>query len=122
MSLRIFADHCIPNSVTATLRTQGHDVRRLRDYLPQDAPDPRVIEQAQADDCILLSLNGDFADIVTYPPRLYRGILSLQLHNHPEILPDLTRCLTAYLDAHEDMGHYRGRLFIVEVHRIRMRG
>ena len=47
-----------------------------------------VIAKAQEIDAILLSLNGDFADIVNYPPTNYRGIVALQMRNHSEILPN----------------------------------
>lgn len=60
---------------------------RLREHLATDSKDPAVIEKAQQLDCLLLSVNGDFADIVKYPPRAYRGIISLQIRNHPEVLP-----------------------------------
>jgi predicted nuclease of predicted toxin-antitoxin system len=84
MPLRFFADHCVPNSVGVALSGAGHEVHRLRDHLPTDSPDPDVIAKAQDLDAILVSLNGDFADIVTYPPAAYRGIVSLQVRNHPE--------------------------------------
>jgi hypothetical protein len=37
----------------------------------------------------LISLNGYFADIVAYPPGNYKGIVALQVRNHPEIIPEL---------------------------------
>ena len=51
----------------------------LEDLLPVDSSDAVVIAKAQEVNAILLSLNGDFADIVTYPPRNYRGIVALQM-------------------------------------------
>jgi hypothetical protein len=66
-------------------------------------------------------LNGDFADIVNYPPKNYRGIFALQLGNHSENLPKLIARLTAYLKVHNTMDHYRGKLLVVEVDRIRIR-
>ena len=68
-----------------------------------------------------LSLNGDFADIVTYPPENYTGTIALQMRNHPEIIPQLMRRLTSYLDRYAAMEHYREKLFVVEVDRIRIR-
>lgn len=68
MSLRFFADNCVSNMMMAALRDDGHQVLRLKDHLPTESADPAVIAKAQELDCILLSLNGDFADIVTYPP------------------------------------------------------
>jgi len=122
MSLRFFADHCVPGSVIQILQEAGHEVLRLRDHIPPDSPDQLVISKAQELDAILLSLNGDFADIVTYPPVKYKGIVALQVRNHPEILPQLLERLRAYLSAHDDMEHYSGKLLIAETHRIRSRG
>ncbi len=121
MSLRLFADHCVSNFIIEYLRNTGHTVARLTDHLPADSPDPAVIAKVQALNSILISLNGDFADIVTYPPERYRGIISLQVRNHPEIIPQLMERLNGYMNLHPDMDHYKGRLFLAEVHRIRIR-
>jgi predicted nuclease of predicted toxin-antitoxin system len=121
MSVRLFADHCVPTEIVETLRRHGHDVVRLRDVMPVRAPDLRVIETAHELACVLLSLNGDFSDIVTYPPAEYRGIVAVQLHNHPEIIPQVMGQLLALLQAHPDAADYAGKLFIVEPHRIRIR-
>jgi len=81
MALRFLADHCISNSIVQTLRDANHDVQRLRDVLPVEPPDATVIAKAQDLDSILLSLNGDFADIVAYPPASYKGIIAIQVRN-----------------------------------------
>lgn len=122
MSLRFFVDHCIPGSVIRILRDAGYEVLRMRDYIPVDSPDQLVISKAQELNAILLSLNGDFANIVIYPPASFQGIVSLQVRNHPEIIPQLLERLRAYFLAHEDIEHYSGRLLIAETHRIRSRG
>lgn len=122
MSLRFFADHCVPTSMIQELRNAGHEVLRLRNYIPTDSPDELVISKAQELDCILISLNGDFADILTYPPARYKGIIALQMRNHPETAPQLLKRLNVYLLAHDDMSHYIGKLLIIESHRIRSRG
>jgi hypothetical protein len=85
------------------------------------SPDHVVIAKAQEIDSVLLSLNGDFADIVTYPPKKYKGIVALQMRNHSEILPHLLARLVAYLGHHSEMEHFRGKLFVVEADRIRIR-
>lgn len=121
MTLRFLADHCISNSIIQSLREARHEVVRLKDVLPVESPDALVIAKAQEISAILLSLNGDFADIVTYPPKKYRGIVALQMRNHAEALPHLMGRLTAYLAAYSAMEHYRGKLFVVELDRIRVR-
>ena len=121
MSLRFFSDHCVPMEVARRLGREGHQILLLRDLLPKRSPDPVVIAKAQELDCILISLNGGFADIVAYPPAKYKGIIALQLHNHPEVLPILLDRLTAYIRAHPNAAEYVGRLLLVEAHRIRIR-
>ena len=121
MALRLFADHCVATSVIDALTATGSEVLRLREHLATDSLDPAVIEKAHQLNCLLLSVNGDFADIVKYPPRDYRGIISLQVRNHPEVLPQIVAKLTAYVSAHPEMSHYQGKLFLFEAHRVRVR-
>jgi predicted nuclease of predicted toxin-antitoxin system len=121
VSLRLFSDQCVPAEITGTLRRYGHQVTLLREILFIRSLDPVVIAKAQELDAILLSLNGDFSDIVTYPPGNYRGIVGIQLHNHPEIIPQLMERLLAFLDAHPAQEFYHGKLLLVEVHRVRIR-
>jgi predicted nuclease of predicted toxin-antitoxin system len=64
MSLRFFSDQCVPAEITHILRRQGLQVSLLREVLPIRSIDPVAIAKAQELGAILLSLNGDFADIV----------------------------------------------------------
>lgn len=121
MSLRFFSDHCVPRDITEELLRRGHEVSLLRDHLPIHSPDTGVIAKAQELESLLLSLNGDFADIVAYPPARYRGIVAIQLHNHPEIIPALMARLGQFLADNPGPQYYCGKLFLVEVHRIRIR-
>lgn len=121
MSLGFFSDQCVPAEITGTLRRHGHQVILLREVLPIRSLDPVVIAKAQELGAILLSLNGDFSDIVSYAPARYLGIVAIQLHNHPEIIPPLMVRLLAFLDAHPAQEFYHGKLFLVEVHRVRIR-
>lgn len=86
-----------------------------------ESPDTLVIAKAQELAAILVSMNGDFADIVTYPPKNYKGIVALQMCNHAEVLDNLMLRLTGYLAVHSAMEHYQGKLLVVEVNRIRIR-
>jgi len=121
MSLRFFADQCISNFIIDTLQAAGHKVFRLKEHIPPDSPDSIVIQKARELDSILISLNGDFADIVMYPPSRYKGIFALQARNHPEIIPQLMQRLLNYLTVNTDMDYYSGKLFLIEVHRIRIK-
>lgn len=121
MSLPFLCDQCVPASIAEALRLAGHRVTLLREVLPIRAIDPDVLAKAQEIDAILLSLNGDFSDIVAYPPAASGGIIAVQLHNHPEIVPGLMRHLTSFLALHPERDFYRGKLLLAEVHRIRIR-
>jgi predicted nuclease of predicted toxin-antitoxin system len=121
MSLRFFADYCTSKYIIQELRDAGHEVLQLKNYISPDSSDPVVILKAQELDSILVSLNGDFVDIVTYPPAKYKGIIALQVRNHPEIIPQLMERLKNYLSANPETNHYKGKLFLIEVHRIRVK-
>ena len=93
----------------------------LREALPVRAVDPDVIAKARERNRILISLNGDFSDIVANPPEKYNGMMSFQLHNRPELIPQLQERLKSLLTLHPDQEYYKGKLFIIEAHRIRIR-
>jgi len=119
--LRFFIDQCVPRSVSQSLRDAGHEVELLRSHLPINAKDPDVIECAQRLDAVLLTLNGDFSDIINYPPDQFGGIVALQVRNHPEALPAIVMRLLTYLGEHNEREHWIGKLFLVEAHRVRIK-
>ena len=119
--IKLFADHCISNYSINYLDNLGFEVYRLKDHIPKESPDSIVISKAQELDSILLSLNSNFADIITYPPAKYRGIIALQLRNHPEIIPHTMKLLGDYLSKNPAMRHYAGKLFLIDSHRIRIK-
>jgi len=119
MPLRFFADHCIPNSIIQELQNAGYNVLRLKDHIPIESPDSKVLATAQELDAILLSLDGDFVNILNYPPDRYKGIIAFQIKNHPEVIPHLMRRLLSYFALHPDRDFYKGKLILLEVHRIR---
>ena len=121
MGLQIFADHCIPGKVIRALKEAGHEVLILKDYLPQDAPDKSVIAAAQREEAILLSLNGDFSDIVAFPPSDYKGIIALQIKNRTQGIEPLLSRLISYMERNSEQDLYKGLLILVEAHRIRIK-
>jgi predicted nuclease of predicted toxin-antitoxin system len=86
-----------------------------------DSPDPVVIQKAQECNALLLTLNGDFADLINYPPQRFKGIISIQLKNHPENIPLICEKLQVYIDEHPVMADFKGKLIVFEPHRIRVR-
>ena len=121
MNLRFFVDQCVPRSVVDALNNAGHEVLLLRDHLPIDSKYPEVIAWAQRLTAVLITLNGDFADIINYPPRQFGGIIALQIKNHPESLPAIIMRLLTHLTERPHMAAYAGKLLLVESHRIRIK-
>lgn len=121
MTLQFFADHCVPLLVISILRSEGYEVHRLTEYLPPDSADSIVIQEALSRNMILLTFDSDFSDVVAYPPENYAGIIAFQVHNHPEIMSEILKRLLAYLKSHPEMTEYKGKIFFVELHRLRIR-
>ena len=121
MSLRCFIDQCVPRSVSESLGNAGHTVDLLRSHLPVNAKDPDVIKCAQRLKAVLITLNGDFSDIINYPPASFGGIIALQVKNHPESLPAIVMRLLTYMADPAEREHWIGKLFLVDAHRIRIK-
>ncbi len=119
--MRFFLDQCVPHSVEYFLEQKNHEVLLLRDYLPTNAEDGQVIQKAQSLNTVLVSLNGDFADLITYPPSDYKGIIGLQVKNRPEAIHHILRRLNDYFQSYPHQEYYEGKLILVEPHRIRIR-
>ena len=119
--MKFFLDHCVPNRVADRLASALHEVVRLQECLPPDSPDSVVVQKAEELDAVLVSLNGDFADITTYPPANHRGIVALQVKNRPETIGIILDGLLAYFGRFPDRRDMDGKLLIAEPHRIRIR-
>jgi predicted nuclease of predicted toxin-antitoxin system len=118
--VRFFADHCVPTAVVDDLRQAGHEVLVLRDHLPTASPDEVVLSEAARLGTVLVSLDGDFADIVRYPPGDFDGIIGLQVKNRPSVIPHIVSRLLEFLESRPE-SDLKGRLILVEPDRIRVR-
>lgn len=61
--LRFFLDECVPDSVGRVFSDSGHVVIFLREAGATGSPDPLVCALAEANDAILVSLDGDMKQI-----------------------------------------------------------
>jgi len=121
MKLSFFTDQCVPTALREALREGGHEVQLLAKHLPTNAPDPIVMAKAVELDFLLATLNGDFADIVAYPPSKSGGIVAFQINNRPEVIPRMMEQFLAFVEKQPDREWFRGKLLVVEPHRIRIR-
>jgi len=61
--MRLFVDHCVPESVPKMLEANGYAVIRLREKTAPDSPDNLVAAVAEANDAVLVTSDGDFKSI-----------------------------------------------------------
>jgi len=63
--MRFFVDQCVPESVAKTLEIHGHEAIRLRERIAPDSPDTLVAAVSEANDAILVTMDGDFRKIAS---------------------------------------------------------
>lgn len=63
--MRLFVDHCVPESVPKMLEARGYEVVRLREKTAPDSPDNLVAAVAEANDAVLVTMDGDFKAIAS---------------------------------------------------------
>lgn len=111
-------DENLPVEVVELLCSAGHDAVSVTDQGLRGWIDPGIAAICQAEGRSLVSLDTDFADMRTYPPRDFPGILVLRLKRQdtPNVLQALERALRLLRFEQVD-----GRLWIVEEERVRIR-
>jgi predicted nuclease of predicted toxin-antitoxin system len=95
----------------------GHEVATVGDQGLAGAVDPRVIQVCQAEGRCLVTLDLDFSNPFRFPPEQFAGIAVLRLPRRatPHDLDVTMETLIAALAADSIVG----KLWIVELHRIR---
>ena len=63
--MRFFIDHCVPESVAKMLEKHDCEVIRLREKTAPDSPDTLVAAVSEANNAILVTMDGDFKKIAT---------------------------------------------------------
>ena len=100
------------------LRAQGHDALTINDQRMSGARDPDIAAVCQREGRTLITLDLDFADIRSYPPAAYSGMVVLRLRRADKsiLLAVISRLLT--LVAQEALA---GSLWIVDEAKVRIR-
>lgn len=61
--MRLFIDHCVPESVPKVFEAADYEVIRLREKTAPDSPDTLVAAVAEANSAVLVTMDGDFKSI-----------------------------------------------------------
>ena len=112
--MRSKIDENMPMEAVALLRAAGWDCSTVYDEALSGAEDARISAACRAEERVLFTLDQDFADIRTYPPADYLGIVVLRQQDpHSEavlrLLGRALRVLEQQWTSH--------RLWIVEIGR-----
>ncbi len=104
------ADENVAPEVITALVKRGFDIIAVRDESP-GAPDTAIVEWAIKEQRIILTHDGDFADLRRFPPQEHSGVIFLRLRNQhpPAVLSQLLGLLEAYPEE-----QLRGRLVIFQ--------
>lgn len=112
-------DENIPVEVVQILPGHGHDAISVIDQSLAGHPDPDVSQVCRAEQRAIVTLDLDFADVRVYPPEQFSGLIVLRpgRQNVPAI-ERLAEQMVLYLATEPLVG----QLWIVEEHRLRIRG
>jgi predicted nuclease of predicted toxin-antitoxin system len=112
-------DENLPIEIAELLQAAGYDAITVVAQKLGGESDPVIAEVCRQENRILVTVDLDFADIQTYPPQDFPGIIVLRVNRQekPYLISVFQR--TIPLLTQEFVEH---RLWIVEETRVRIRG
>jgi predicted nuclease of predicted toxin-antitoxin system len=119
LPVKFKVDKNLPIEVAQPLREAGHDVYSVHDQGLVGAKDQVLAEVCRSENRIMVTLDAHFADIRTYPPENYSGLIVLRLERQdkPHVLEVMQRVLKLF-----STETLEGKLWIVDEKRVRVRG
>jgi predicted nuclease of predicted toxin-antitoxin system len=116
--VRFKIDENLPPELADLLSAEGHDVASVLEEKLGGASDATLAQHCRAEERALVTLDVGFADIRSYPPESYSGLLVLRLRQHdkPHILAVLKELVPRF-ETEPLLSH----LWIVEEGRVRIR-
>jgi predicted nuclease of predicted toxin-antitoxin system len=119
--MRFLIDADMPRSMVDVVRKHGHQALDVRDIGPSLALDADIAAYARAEDFCIVTGDFGFADIRTYPPGDYAGIIVLGLPRNASG-KYINSIFAGLLELVDLLAQLPGKLAIVEVGRVRLRG
>lgn len=116
--MRFLLDENLSPAHAELLRSMGHDAIAVIEAGLAGASDPAVAAFADQESRILITLDGDFANIIRFPPERTAGVIRLRLH--PPTEGAIGRRLRSAIPQLAGRNLY-GQLVVVQADRIRIR-
>lgn len=116
--MRFKIDENLPIEIAGILRQAGHDAETVYSEKLTGEDDENIAAVCRKEGRAIITLDLGFADIRSYPPKDYAGLIVFRLgrQDKPFVLGIATKLLAA-LNQHDTTG----KLWIVEEKRIRVR-
>ncbi len=111
-------DENLPVETADLLREAGYDAITVVEQQLGGSADSEIASRCQVEGRSLVTLDADFADIRTYPPAEFAGMIVLRLRSQdkPHVLETLNHLIPVF-----DSEPLDRRLWIVEEGRLRIR-
>ena len=119
--MRFLIDEDLPRATGDLLRQYEHEAIDIRDIGLRGAKDSQIAAYAQKEKLCLLTGDFDFSDIRKYPPKEYEGLVVLKLPGMATA-SFILNLLESFLKQKELLTQLHGKLAIVEISRVRIRG
>jgi predicted nuclease of predicted toxin-antitoxin system len=117
--MRFKIDENLPIEVADILQKAGHDAETVFSEKLSGEDDERIAAICQKEDRAIVTLDLGFADLRTYLPEDYAGLIVLRLAKQDKLFVlDIIQKLLPTLNQQNP----EGKLWIVEENRIRVRG
>lgn len=116
--MKFKTDENLPVEACELLKGHGHDALTVLDQKMGGIADEQLITVCQTEERTLITLDWDFSDIRHYPPSKHSGIVLLKLTSQSK--KSATRLLEKMLSLLK-VETLRGKLWIIEENRIRIR-
>ena len=90
--LKLLIDENIRREVADFLAISGNDIVRV----PKGSSDTLIAKIAKNERRIIITHDGDFTNMLSYPPKEYAGIIHIKIHppKAETIIPALTKLFT----------------------------
>jgi predicted nuclease of predicted toxin-antitoxin system len=115
--MKIKLDHNLSRHLKDVLKAFGHDVDTAFDEGLARSTDREVLHEATEQGRILFTLDKDFLNLKTYPPKKHGGVVVFRPTRQGERA--VTKIVEAFVRS-ADLKKYRKRTAIVERTRIRI--
>ncbi|MBI3334925.1 MAG: DUF5615 family PIN-like protein [Candidatus Portnoybacteria bacterium] len=112
--LKILCDENIPYAVVLFLEKRRFLVERVK----PGSRDADIVSHARLKRQIILTFDGDFANILLYPPQKYFGIVVIRIS--PPLTQTIYQSLENLFSAFKTTKDFKGKLITLESHRMRL--